>query len=154
MRQLILLFSLFSCISFATCQAQSYDMAVGARVGSGHGINIKAFMGPTLAVEGVLLYRKGGLRSILMLEQHFALGRRSNTALYIGGGAHYGFNGILHSERFNKMVAGVDMVFGLEYTFPHNPVVFGVELKPMVELLGEPTLSGNNGGLFLRLILD
>lgn len=150
-----ILFSLLLFVCSLSTQAQSYNTAFGVRVGSGSGVNVKSFFSRSAAVEGILLYRRGGLRTILLLEQHLNLGRHSHTALYFGAGGHYGYNGILIEDRFNKMVAGVDMVVGFEYTFPHSPVVFGVELKPMVELLEEnPTFSGNNGGVFLRFVLD
>ena len=150
---IFLFLSLFFFFS-GSMKAQDYSTPLGLRVGSANGISIKQFVGYSTAIEGLVVYRRGGLRVIGLAEQHFSLGRRSNTSVFFGLGGHYGYNYLLEGDRGPLEVYGVDFIAGLEYVFPHSDFIFAVDLKPMLELKNGTAISGNNAGVSLRYMIN
>lgn len=139
-----------------SASAQPYPGSIGLRAGSANGLSVQAFMGHShSSVEGLLVYRRGGARVIGLLTQYVPLGGRgTDTYFYFGLGGHVGMNGFFHQSDYNRPVAGVDAIAGFMYQLPYAPLAIRVDLKPMVELWGTRTLSGNNAGITLSYILD
>ncbi len=148
LRLSILSFLFFFSLPFAF--SQDYDSALGIRLGSANGISVKSFVSSQTAVEGMIVYRRHGIRMIGLTMVQIPLGRNSGTSLYVGGGAHYGFNQLFNPEAYAHQVAGVDGIVGIEFAFPHSQMSLSFDLKPMYELLGSRGFSGNNAGVTLR----
>lgn len=134
--------------------SQEYFSAIGARTGSDTGISLKHFFTETTAFEGMMVYRQTGFRAVALAEQHLFLGRKSSSALYFGIGGHFGYSGLVVPEQTPRQVAGVDFLIGFEYVFPHSPLVFAFDLKPLFELRYDPVFSGNNAAVSLRYIIQ
>lgn len=151
---LLTLACMFCLLSTAT--AQPYDRSLGIRVGSANGISYQQFFGRSNSgMETLFVYRRGGARVIGMFTHHIPIGgRSSDTYFYFGIGGHVGMNGFFFEEKHNKSVAGVDAMAGFMYDFYHSPFSVSIDIKPMVELWGTRTLSGNNAGFTLRYALD
>lgn len=150
-----ILLTLACMVLFPSLSAQSYQSSVGVRMGSANGLSFQQFLGRSnSAVELLAVYRRGGPRTIALFSQHIPLGRGSDTYLILGAGGHIGMNGLFHPEEFNKPVAGLDAQIGFMYSFYSSPFAISVELKPMVELWGTTTISGNNAGVTLRYTID
>lgn len=135
-------------------QAQDYSQALGVRFGSTKGITYKNFVGESQAIEGMLVYHKEGFRAIGLFEQHFFLGRRSNTSLYIGIGGYGGVTALLDEFPGQTNVAGIAGILGFEYTFPHSNLAFAFDLNPAYELIQKTGISGNQAAVSLRYVLD
>ncbi|MEZ4772815.1 MAG: hypothetical protein R3D00_06485 [Bacteroidia bacterium] len=145
-----LTFFFFINLSHTFVFSQEYISAIGARTGSDTGISLKHFFAESSAFEGMLVYRQTGVRVVALAEQHLFLGRRANSALYFGIGGHFGYSGLVVPEQTPRQVAGVDFLVGFEYVFPHSPLVFAFDLKPLFELRYDPVFSGNNAAVSLR----
>ena len=104
--------------------------------------------------ELMLVYRRGGLRSIGMISYQIPLGYRSSTSIYLGIGGHAGANGGLEAETPWQPVFGVDAMIGIQYEFPYSPWALSFDLKPMVELYRQRSFSGNNAGVSLRYLIQ
>ncbi|MDX2249279.1 MAG: hypothetical protein SF052_20995 [Bacteroidia bacterium] len=148
-------FSIFlgTILLYSRSSAQEYTSALGLRTGSDSGISLKHFFAENTALEGMLVYRQTGFRVVGMVEQQFFLGRHSSSALYFGLGGHLGYSGLVAPEQTPRQVAGLDFLVGFEYVFPHSPLVFAFDLKPLVELRYDPVFSGNNAAVSLRYII-
>ncbi len=140
-------------LSTFSLSAQHLPSSLGLRVGSGAGISYKHMASDRAAIEGILMYRRGGLRLVGLLEAEVEVGR-SNTFFFIGGGGHVGINRLQHPEINPYKVVGLDGIIGLEYIFPRNGMILSVDLKPMVEILQGWKFSGNSGGISLRLPIE
>ena len=136
--------------------AQPVDAALGLRIGSANGISYLHFLPHTnLATEGLLVYRRSGIRAIGFLVQYIPLGgSRTSSFFYLGAGSHVGVNGLLSSEKPNIPAYGIDGMIGLAYVFPHSPCMVSFDLKPMLELHQGRVFSGNNAGFTLRWELN
>lgn len=133
--------------------AQYGQSSVGVRIGSGAGVSLKQMISDNAAIEGIAMYRRGGMRAVVLAKTQFEIGR-SNTYFFFGAGGHAGANRLFNPEIPTQKVLGLDAIVGLEYHFPYQNLIFSVDLKPMVEILQNWTFSGNCGGLTLRVPLD
>lgn len=150
-----LLLAIFLLISYTQeLHAQDYSQALGVRFGSTKGITYKNFVGDAQAIEGMLVYHKEGFRAIGLIEQHFFLGRRSNTSLYIGAGAYGGVIALLDEFPGKTNVAGLTAIFGFEYTFPQSDLIFALDVNPAFELIQKSGLSANQAAVSLRYMLN
>ncbi|MEZ4826901.1 MAG: hypothetical protein R3C61_11560 [Bacteroidia bacterium] len=121
--------------------SQEYYSAIGLRTGSDTGISLKHFFASSAAFEGMIVYRQTGFRAVALAEQHFFMGRHSQSAIYLGLGGHFGYSGLVVPEELPRQVAGVDFLIGFEYVFPHSPLVFAFDLKPLFELRYDPVFQ-------------
>ena len=148
LRFFILSFVLFFSASFAN--GQEYDVALGIRAGSANGVSLTAFASEFGAIEGMAVYRRNGFRAVTLAEFHIPLGHNTGTSIYFGGGGHFGYNNLVVTERPAYQVAGIDVIAGIEFAFPHANMVLSLDVKPMYELINAPGFSGNNAGVTLR----
>ncbi|MCI4668201.1 MAG: hypothetical protein MRZ79_08690 [Bacteroidia bacterium] len=149
----ILFFALSTLLLTNVSFAQQGDTNVGFRLGSGAGLSVKYMCNDQAALEGILMYRRGGVRAVGLVKAQFEIGR-SNTYFFIGAGGHAGVNRLFNPERPTYQVIGLDGIVGLEYHFPYQNLIFSVDLKPMVEILQDWNFSGNSGALTLRVPLN
>ncbi|MEM7368443.1 MAG: hypothetical protein AAF587_07550 [Bacteroidota bacterium] len=147
-------FILFFLVSFSAIQAQDYSFSVGARIGSERGLTIKHVYDSPIATEGMLVHHKDGIHLIGLAEYQFSLGRHSDSYLFFGLGGHVGYQDLLSESKSPVPMAGVDGILGFEYVFPNAPLVFSIDMKPQLELLGGIQPSGNHAAVTLRYILN
>ncbi|MEL6133987.1 MAG: hypothetical protein AAFR59_11545, partial [Bacteroidota bacterium] len=85
--------------------AQTSYTAVGIRAGTGMGVTFKHRGYNSLGFETMVMYRRGGLRAVGLLEKHFSVGKHTDSYIYLGIGGHAGYNGVLSEETLNFPVA-------------------------------------------------
>ena len=135
--------------------AQSYDLAVGVRLGTDLGISTKLRLPPldeNFTLETILqtsLEREEGLLTVLG-EQHFPLiTRRVN--LYAGAGFHVGWleNDPDRSLDY-KAPAGVSLIGGAEISFKN--INISTDFKPAINLSGGEKRMYSQTAITLRYI--
>lgn len=147
----LILLSLFLTFS---AQAQEYTTALGLRAGSASGIALRHFFTESTAIEGIIGYRRSGVRLIAAVEQQFELGRSSGTYLYFGGGGHIGYINLISDFIQPSIAYGADIVIGIEFTFGRSDMSLSLDFFPSIELANGLVFSGNNGGATIRFFLD
>lgn len=152
-----------------------YETGIGLRGGGwSSGLTVKHFLSSknNVAVEGLLTreYAARGGRLTLLLEKHKAISDFKGLQFYYGAGAHIGsYRGRYYFEdvRFrrkkdryyyrqywyddaNYVVAGADLILGLEYKMEDLPFVIGVDYKPFFEVFDGYTGFYNDAAVSLR----
>ncbi|MCH8546898.1 MAG: hypothetical protein LAT54_09195 [Cryomorphaceae bacterium] len=136
---------LFAMILFGFVAQAQYEQAIGLRFGFPSGLTYKKFVSDKNAIEGILHLGNGiGLTGLYQIHnQAFGV---DNLNWYYGFGGHvhisnrrhfaYG-NGWRYSGRNTRPVdgdidVGVNGVLGLEYTVPTFPIVFALDISPII----------------------
>jgi len=157
MKKAFTLVMLIGFVGFFSASAQTYDNAIGLRLGWGFGASIKHFFNESHAVEGIFRYRNGYLTynytQITGLYQvHKPLDDvASGLQWYFGGGAFLGFFGGDFIE--NKARIGILGNLGLDYAFDGVPINISLDWAPGFALTGfGNAFSAESGGLAVRYI--
>ena len=136
-------------------QAQSYDLAVGVRLGTDLGISAKLRVPPVdenFTVETILqssLERDEGMVTVLG-AQHFPLITR-RISLYAGGGFHAGWlENNPDREIEYKAPAGVSLIGGAEISFKN--INISTDFKPAINLSGGEKTMYSQTAITLRYI--
>ena len=129
--------------------SQYIQKQAGVRLGYTSGFFIKAVMNETMAFEGLLGFREGGIQAYGLIEQYKQVftSKTDNFFIYYGPGVHFGYvtwdayyqYDYYPYYTYNKRasaVIGIDGVLGLEYQVPTIPLVMAVDFKPFFELVG------------------
>jgi hypothetical protein len=135
---------LIFCLTAAfAAQAQTYNSALGVRVGGTNAITFKHFYRNQLAWEGQLGIFGNGSSVTGLVMQHGNAFNTSGLRYYAGGGAHVAFyNGQRYSYwqgrdiyyyDSNSVALGINGILGLEYVLRDAPLGFSIDLKPFVE---------------------
>ena len=128
-----------------TVQAQMYNTGIGVRIGVDNGISLKHFVSDKNAVEGIVTFYKGINATALYEWQREHDFDVKGLAWYYGVGGHVGFWN-KNKSPFNeegsgtKAVIGLDGVIGLEYLFENAPITVGLDVRPIVNLIGDDGL--------------
>lgn len=141
-------------LSSASLLAQDYYSTIGVRVGSERGLTFKQMLTPEISTEEMLVHHKDGFHVIGLAAYQLELGRNTGSYLYVGLGGHIGYRDLLNAEKTARPMGGVDAVLGFEYVFPRSPLVFSVDMKPQLELIGGVVPSGNHAAVSLRYIIN
>jgi hypothetical protein len=144
-------FALF--LSTSTLFAQSYQTAVGLRLGNEWGITAKQHLGNNYALEFLAITQKAEFENKLALyiERHYNLmGRRFNG--YVGAGIHKGFSRSVLALGTSSSY-GVGAIGGVE--FSSGSYNFSLDLRPQFNLnkLATPNFYNSYIGLSVRYIL-
>lgn len=139
--------------------SQMYERQMGIRLGLMSGITAKVTKNNTVAIQGTLGFRKGGVQVYTLVEKYNAIDNKiqNNWYYYFGGGVHTGYiNGYNRVRRWSNtsgyyyeeqhisgFVFGIDVVVGVEFRIPNTPMVLFTELKPTVELQSFKRLHAN-----------
>ncbi|RFP66920.1 hypothetical protein D0N36_00050 [Hymenobacter lapidiphilus] len=149
-----------------------YTTGIGLRAGGwSSGLTVKHFLSGKngVAVEGLLTreYAARGGRLTLLLEKHLPISDFKGLQFYYGAGAHLGvYQGRYYFEdsRFgrkknryyyddqNQLVAGADLILGLEYKLPDLPFVVALDYKPFFEVFRGYTGLYNDAAVSLRFV--
>jgi len=138
-----------------TIFSQSYDLAIGVRLGTDLGISTKVRIPPfdeNFTLEAILqtsLERSEGLFTLLG-EQHFPLiTRRVN--IYAGAGLHVGWLDADPDRAIDyKAPAGVSLIGGAEINF--KKINISADYKPVINLSGGEKTMYSQTAVALRFI--
>lgn len=149
---LILVLSLF--FSLSDIQAQSYDSAIGLRLGNPNALSYKKYIGRELALEGIV--GRGSYSNVidvnvgLALQQHFSLDAvMSDLEWYLGIGGTANF-----SETYNG-TAGINTqgYIGLQYNL-NIPISITLDWIPSLLFINsQRLLNVGYGNLAIRYVL-
>ncbi|MDE3142822.1 MAG: hypothetical protein KGL19_01625 [Bacteroidota bacterium] len=154
----IILFVAFICISAISYGQQintgsTYKTAIGIKVYPG-ALDIKHFIKPNVAVEGLAYFWQYGFRTTALYEIHGNINPVEGLKYYIGGGAHVGFYNnrwtVDYPSRQNGVDIGVDGVLGLDYKIPGAPINISFDWQPSLDLIGYNNFESGWGGLAIR----
>lgn len=144
---------LISTIYFCQLSAQSYDTALGMRLGTDWGMTIKQRVAKKTTIEALLqssLQREEVLIT-LMGEQHFpVLSRRLN--IYYGGGLHKGWINESDADLVPyKDPFGVTFIGGIEMSLGRLNISY--DFKPAINISGGQENFYTQTGISLRYII-
>ncbi|MCB0548938.1 MAG: hypothetical protein KDD19_15265 [Phaeodactylibacter sp.] len=133
---------------------QSYNTALGMRLGTDYGVTVKQRVGKTTSLEAIIqssLQREEAQVSLLA-EQHFPLiSRRFNV--YAGGGLHKGWvtregteEGPVYKDPF-----GMSLIAGIEFSLGRLNLSY--DFKPAVNLTGGKHTIYSQTGVSLRYVV-
>ncbi|WP_236974726.1 hypothetical protein [Membranihabitans maritimus] len=158
MKKLFLpLLFLFILSGFSKVEAQSYESAIGARLGWGFAGSYKHFFSDDLAGEGIVNFRNySGLYSYFtvtgLAQKHSAIPDLSGLSWYFGGGAYLGFYGSGYTGT--ATIVGIAGNLGLDYAFEDIPLNLSIDWIPRLGLTGGVGFGAESGGLAARYILN
>lgn len=158
MKRILLLFGVLSLMAFqANAQRRGgggspadYNTALGIRLNPWTvGFTAKHFIKGPHAIEGIVSHYFGGgddaasnVTFTGLYQYHWGFTNKSEWNMYAGGGAHLGFwrdyywdNGRRHNDG-TDVVAGLDGIFGVEYTFKNIPLNLSGDIKPFFNFSG------------------
>ena len=170
MKHLFLLIAIIT--ASLACQSQIYERQLGVRFGVTSGITGKIVKNNSVAIQGTLGFRKGGVQVYTLLEKYKPIDKKVNNSwfFYFGGGAHTGYingynkvrrwsntSGYYYEEQYvSGFVIGLDAVIGVEYQIPGTPMIVFTEFKPLLELQSFKQFHANfydfGAGLIFRFI--
>jgi hypothetical protein len=152
-----------------TSQAQLYKFSVDSRLGAKtYGISTRYFAGNTSAIEGIFTMSHDHSRYLFtgLYEEHYQLGNIEGLTWFAGAGMHVGYSRIKNDDSKNEartyqyyqlaqpsspsdektLIAGVDVIGGVEYKFNKVPLHIGIDVKPYVDFMNS-TSSIFDGGV-------
>ena len=121
--------------------AQSYDNAIGVRLGATSGLSFKTMLNSSDALEIVVGAKYRGVHAMALYEVHAAAFDVPGLYWYYGGGGHIGFWEGRYSPWFDDdkgsfTVIGIDGVFGMEYQIEDIPFTVSLDLVPSFNIIG------------------
>ena len=144
--------ALFITINFS--YGQTYERAVGVRLGLHNGVNYRQFITYNNAVEGIVSSRWHGWAITGLYEFFNEIDQGKNLHWYYGFGAHAGSYSSLYTHwdgtSDNVFVVGADGILGIEYAFDNIPLAISIDWKPYLNLIGYSRFFGDGGGLSVR----
>ncbi|MEM9836859.1 MAG: hypothetical protein AAF828_10175 [Bacteroidota bacterium] len=135
--------------------AQSYDAALGLRVGTDMGVSAQLRMPlvhknfTTEAIIQSSLARDEGQITLLGKQHHPILSRRLN--LFMGGGVHFGWSNELEGEQSAKGPTGLTGIIGGEATFGKINVSY--DFKPAINISGGDRVLYTQTAVSVRYVI-
>ena len=115
---------------FATLSAQDYKDAFGLRLGYDSGLTLKHFISHANALEGILSFSPNYFQLTGLYEYQQPFQNAPGLDWFVGLGAHLGGVHEKHYKGDGRFLAGIDLIGGLEYTFPAAPFNVSLDWKP------------------------
>lgn len=154
MKKFILMLSIVLIAAVTTVKAQSYQTALGVRLGDPSGITLQHYVSPGSAVEGILGLGSHWFTLTGLYEYHHPFAETAGLGWYIGFGGHiggftntYDYNGHPYDNGF---IFGVDGILGLDYTFATAPINLSLDWKPIINLTPYSGFYAGEFGLSVR----
>ncbi len=142
-------------IGASSANAQSYENAIGVRIGSYNGLNFKTFLNTNKALDLNLSVRSNDNFKQFILtglyEVHNPIGGAPGLLWYYGGGASIGSYKAKHFE--GDLFLSADGVLGLDYKFDGVPLNLAIDWRPRLELTPNTNFGTRDVGLAIRLTL-
>lgn len=156
LKKIVLLTSLIFA-STLIINAQSYNNAIGLRLGSPNGLTYKHFVNQSDAFELMAGSRWNGFQLTALYERHQSINKINAFKFYYGAGAHFGVWDDYDNHPWfdrrddpNQLVIGVDGILGLEYAFKEVPLALSLDWKPEFNLIGYNGVWAGDGGLSIK----
>lgn len=129
----------FSSRSQAQSLGQSYNTGIGVKIGywGGGALDIKHFIRPSAALEGLLGFGSNWFTITGLYEFHGPITGAPGLLWYVGPGAHIGFwNHHYRDENTDVGGAffGIDGVLGLDYKFNGAPIDLSLDIQPAISI--------------------
>lgn len=137
------------CVSLQLA-AQSYNTALGLRLGSDWGITAQQRIADHTTIEGILqssFARKEVVLSLLAEQHYKIISRRFN--IYVGGGLHKGW--LTDDKMEAKDPFGISLIGGLEFTM--GRINLSYDFKPAINLIGGESWIYFHQGLSARYVI-
>jgi len=143
----------FLLIGRSGANAQSYENAIGVRIGSYNGLNFKTFLNTNKALDLNLSVRSNDnfKRFILtgLYEVHNPINGAPGLLWYYGGG---GSIGSYKAKNFEgDLFLSADGVLGLDYKIEGVPLNLAIDWRPRLELTPNTNFGTGDVGLAIRL---
>ena len=144
----ILLLLFCGLVATSAVRAQDYNWGVGLRPGIvATGITVKGFIGGANALEGILSF-VDGVNFYGLYERNVPLNGKGLN-FYYGAGGNIGN---WEKKKKDKFTVGIDGVMGIEYKVDGVPIVFGIDYKPAINLIGHDGFIWDDFGLHVRVV--
>ncbi len=148
-----ILIVVFSLLAYLVVDAQTYNNAIGLRVGEGIGLTFQQRVGNKFTLEGILKnqFKKENLKLTVLGRQHFPiLFKRFNV--YTGGGLHHTW----YTGNDPEIIAqgnpyGVTLVGGAEISFGRFNVSY--DYQPAFNVSGGDKAITHDTAISLRYII-
>lgn len=132
--------------------AQSYNNAIGVRVGNYNGLNFKTFVQANKAIDLNLAIRSNDdVKSFLftgLYQVHNPIGGAPGLQWYYGGGASIGSWKVRNFD--GDVFLSADGVLGLDYKIQGAPLNFAIDWRPRLEITPDTDFRTNDVGLAIR----
>ncbi len=155
MKKLILLCLTVGLIISAhtSANAQTYENAIGVRIGPYNGLNFKTFLHSNKALDLNLSFRNSNrykrVYFTALYEVHNPINGASGLLWYYGGGGSIG------SRRYDNedgdLFLSADGVLGLDYKISGAPLNLAIDWRPRLELTPNTDFGSGDVGLAIRL---
>ncbi|NOY96547.1 MAG: hypothetical protein GXO81_09250 [Chlorobi bacterium] len=144
---------LFIFIAFSLgASAQQYNQAIGIRGGYSSGFEYRVYTDDINSYKLLLSTRGRGLQLTGLKEfhQYGFFGFTEQLDFFFGLGLHAGYErwDVYHYSRDIRwreprtaLIAGLDGLCGVEYTFYEFPVSLGFEVKPFFDVWGQQAFN-------------
>lgn len=133
--------------------AQSYENAIGVRIGSYNGLNFKTFLNTNKALDLNLSFRNNNdfKRFIFtgLYEVHNPIGGAPGLQWYYGGGGSIG--SYKRRDFEGDLFLSADGVLGLDYKINGAPLNLAIDWRPRFELTPDTDFGSGDVGLAIRL---
>ena len=140
-------------IARSDANAQSYENAIGVRIGPYNGVNFKTFLNTNKALDLNLSVRSNdNFKRFLftgLYEVHNPIGGAPGLLWYYGGGGSIGSYKVRDFE--GDLFLSADGVLGLDYKFNGVPLNLAVDWRPRLELTPDTNFGTGDVGLAIRL---
>ncbi|MFH1121310.1 MAG: hypothetical protein V1775_15940 [Bacteroidota bacterium] len=155
MKSVTIVLAAFLTVAALSGKTQNYATGVGLRLGYFTGVTIKHFITGSNAIEGIASVRWGGFAVTGLYEWQKPIRGAVNLDYFLGLGGHIGVWGNRYywykDERNGTFtVIGIDLIAGLEYTFPQVPFNVGLDWKPAFNLVGDTHWWGDGVAVSIR----
>ncbi len=155
-----ILFLLLSIGITTYCFAQNdYKNAIGVRVGPSNGMTYKTTFRNNKSAEFLLTTRWGALVGTGLFEINQDVFSINSFNFYYGVGGHVGlWNGEKDDNWFKRqdteMMAGLDGIIGVGYTFEKIPFEISLDWKPVFNIAAYTDFWVDEGAFSVRYIIN
>ncbi|MEO8795408.1 MAG: hypothetical protein ABI390_08060 [Daejeonella sp.] len=131
---------------------QTYEHALGGRLGTANGITYKTFIEADRALDFILNFQSKNdvsrFRFTGLYEIHNQINNAPGLRWYYGGGGTVG--SYKRKNYDGQFLASLDGVLGLDYKFDEVPINVALDWKPALEIVPNTGFDAEGFGLSIR----
>ncbi|MFA6946538.1 MAG: hypothetical protein WC220_11620 [Pedobacter sp.] len=143
----------FIFLANSNAQAQTYENAIGVRLGSYNGVNFKTFLNTNKALDLNLSFRNNNdFKRVFftgLYEVHNPIAGAPGLLWYYGGGGSIG--SYKYRDFEGDLFLSADGVLGLDYKIEGAPLNLAIDWRPRLELTPDTYFGTGDVGLAIRL---